>query len=138
MAAKEPTSDLFAGTGTGLQYVGSDPTYAYAYSGVIALASGDYTNLLDFVTGGASVINSNFEQSGNWDDLGNDYLEWNIYFNELQVFHLKENHGDTAISDAKACFIIPPLTRVRVEMRTAGGSATPNWVANMTGRVYKE
>ena len=118
--------------GLGLRYVGD---WAYSYSGVIALASGDYTNLLDFTTG-AGVINSNFEQSGNWDALGNDYLEWDIYFNEVQVFHLKENHGDTAISDAKACFIIPPSTQVRVEMRTAGGSATPNWIANMTGRVY--
>ena len=132
MAQEEPTNYQFAGTGTGLQYIGD---WAYSYSGLITLASGDYTDLLDFTTG-AGVINSNFEQSGNWDALAGDYLEWNIYFNESQVFHLKENHSDTAVGDAKACFIIPPLTRVRVEMRTAGGANTPNWVANMTGRVY--
>jgi len=92
--------------------------------------------MLDF-NNGSGTIAADFEQSGDWDGLGNDYLEWNIYLNEIQVFHLKENHSDVSIGDAKARFIIPPLTRVRVEMRTAGGSATPDWVANMTGRVYE-
>ena len=99
------------------------------------MTAGSYTDMLDFYSG-SGLITGNFEQSGDWDALANDYLEWNIYLNELQVFHLKENHSDVAIGDAKARFIIPPLTRVRVEMRTAGGSATPTWVANMTGRVY--
>ena len=126
----QPSASI-ASTGKGIRYIGKD--WAYAYSGVIELASGDYTDMLDFFSG-SGVIKADFEQSGNWDALGNDYLEWNIYLNELQVFNLKEN--DQQLHPANARFIIPPLTRVRVEMRTAGGSSTPNWVANMTGRVY--
>ena len=125
-----PSNASVASTGKGLRYIGD---YAYAYSGLLTTTGAAELTLLDFVSG-SGLINSGFQFSNDWEELGASYMEMQIIFNGEHVYFNVPRGNYQGNQDFRVELIIPPFTRVQVIVKPQAG--TPDAGATMTGRVY--
>jgi len=135
MAAKEPTSNLFAGPGFGLQSING---HAYAYSGAIPL-NNETKTALEFKTGNFMFF-SNTQLTGPTASLGaNENLGLIISLNGVRVLlqqpMANSSTGGIGLDYDSFALIIPPYTEVKVEVIT-NNTDNLDFYATMTGRVY--
>jgi len=121
-----PTASV-ASVGLGIRYVGD---FAYAYSGSSAPGSGP-TTFLEFTTG-AGLIVGKFELNADYAGIGGNNLQIEIYFNDLKLVQERDVGNDFVPGDTSYDVIIPPFTKVQVDLGAASGTAS----VNFTGRVY--
>ena len=118
-----------SGAGTGLNYIGVDPSHAYAFSGLIVSATD--TVLLDFTTATNSYIVATFTPIYAVD--AGDNAEWEIEINGEIVYVLYSTSATISSLTQDITILLPPASRIRVL-----GSVGNNRVlgAMLTGRVY--
>ena len=132
MAQEEPTSDLFAGTGQSIGYVGD---YAYAYSGPRAV-NDSTVGVLEFQTGsGILLMQTQFYCE---EELGDDYrLTMRLNDDELFTFQVSTTGLNIGTNGQGPFYhIIPPFTKVSLEAKNVTDDSTHNWSATVIGRVY--
>jgi hypothetical protein len=121
-----------AGTGTSITYIGD---HAYAYSGTIAVGSGN-TTMLDFTTAANTYIMAEVEFHGDISGVGNAETVFLIKMDGQDISKTEWNATvDHTLMDTPTRLLLPPATRVQVQMAQASGGDI-NFQATMTGRVY--
>ena len=136
MAQKEPTSDLFAGPGLGIRYIGD---YCYAYSGKYSATTNDQI-VLSF-TSGADFIRGILQFNGfNDDDTpGGNRSAGNCTINlndKMVVLMTVGNNALDAPFSERTELIIPPYTKVEAIIDADDNSAD-NWATvTFTGTVH--
>ena len=118
-----------AGIGSTLNYVGE---FCYAYSGVIAANSSNFTDYLKFSTGSESIV-ADLHVSGDWDSLGGNNIETQVSLNS-QAIILEDTSAELAPYVWPIRVIIPPFTDFKMEIKVQTG--TPDYSCIFTGRVY--
>jgi len=121
-----PTASV-ASVGPGFNYIGS---WAYAYSGSSSPGSGP-TTVLEFTTG-AGLIVGKFELNADFAGIGGNNLQIEIYLNDLKIVYERDVGNDFVPGDTAYDVVLPPFTKVQVDLGAASGSANVNFV----GRVY--
>ena len=118
-----------AGTGRGLNYIG---THAYAYSGEVAISASSSadTTMLNFTTGNEYIVGKlNFSNdSGTSADV---YID--IKIDSQVVFTARYSQAYQATNEQPLPILIPPYAKVEVIM---GSDASENMTAHYIGRVY--
>jgi len=122
-----PTSASIASVGPGIRSIGK---WAYAYSGSSAPGPGP-TTFLEFTTG-SGLIAGKFELNADFAGIGGNNLQIEIYFNDLKLVYERDVGNDFVPGDTAYDVIIPPFTKVQVDLGAASGTANVNFV----GRVY--
>ena len=131
MAQEEPTSDLFAGAGLGLQYVGKD--HCYAYSGLVGVDNNE-TTLLEFTTG-SGLITGNI-QCNLLTDTADDQ-SYKIYINDIAIMgYITLGAQQSTDSNNVMQILIPPFSKVKVTAINATDTSSNNNAASLVGRVY--
>ena len=120
-----------AGTGTSLNYIGRDPTHAYAYSGIVA-ATDTETTLLEFSIGSEYIVGQ--IQLDYFTDIDNDF-GYRIYFDDQQVMGFVYNASSNQTEQPRT-IIIPSYTKVKVTAQNLDASTARENLAIITGRVY--
>ena len=137
MAQEEPTSDLFAGTGLGIRYVGKD--HVYAYSGLY-LANTNIQEVLSFTSGSGIIVGDlQLNAAVDDDDPGQvNITSANIYFNGTSIAILRAGVAgdDTTPMSERQRVIIPPFTTVVVNVDNNGTEIDRYLSVILTGRVY--
>ena len=120
-----------AGTGTQLNYIGRDPTHAYAYSGVIAVPQAT-TTLLEFQVGAEYVrgILAIQNGSGSGDDISYEVLLNSEVIVTTRVETTDEN------DQFPLHLIFPPYSKVQVTAYNISSGAGRDHTAIFEGRVY--
>jgi len=137
MAPVQPAASVVA-TGLGIRYVGSDPTFAYAYSGQLDDFA-TYTTGLEFTTG-SGIIKGIFQ----FDALtqvsnitSGDLAVFKILLNDLALSITKLDAGpENQPPTVEVPIILPPLTKVEVQYQGNANSADYPTFLRFTGRVY--
>ncbi len=134
MPPVQPSASV-AATGLGIRYIGTDPTFAYAYSGAVNTANENVeVTSLDFTTGGGYVVAS--FQFHNNQTTGDD-IHFTLYLNSLVVFGITMQYsGNDKVENPATAIIIPPLTHVKATVANATQNAARQTLITMTGRVY--
>jgi len=124
-----------AATGLGIRYIGTDPTFAYAYSGAVNTANENVeVTSLEFTTGSGFVLTS--FQFHNNQTTGDD-IHFTLYLNSLVVFGITMQYSGTdKIENPPTAILIPPFTEVKVTVANATQDAARETLTTMTGRVY--
>jgi len=135
--AQEPTSDLFAGAGLGLQYVGKD--HCYAFSGAFE-AKESVQTMIQFTSGTNYVVATLTMTApvqmgaGVAGGMVRGYqLDFNSQTVGLYKVDSQEEDMPTAI---EAQILIPPFTAVVLTCRDDSAANDYLGTANITGRVY--
>jgi len=133
MPPVQPSASV-AATGLGIRYVGTDPMFVYAFSG-LSNGTGAFVDVLDF-TSGVGVINAQYQLTADWDGIGSDQLFIDLYFNEVQLSRERANinSGEGPHLNRPYYVIIPPLTRFRLAIKT--DSTASRTGIFFSGRVY--
>lgn len=131
LAGELPPDASTASTGLGLRYIGTEPMFAYAYSGDVDVNLAQ--TVLDFHSG-SGFVNGRIYFSGNWADAGPNFVLFTLDFNGLTVIRIAERRDLGQGSDQPYTIIIPPHTHVEAKYSGAGVSALFTTV--ITGRVY--
>ena len=120
-----------AGTGTQLNYIGRDPTHAYAYSGVVAVPQAT-TTLLEFQVGAEYVkgILAIQNGSGSGDDISYEVLLDSQVIVTCRVETTDENDL------FPLHLIFPPYSKVQVTAYNISSGTGRDHTAIFEGRVY--
>ncbi len=133
MAPIQPSASV-AATGLGVRYIGTDPTFAYAYSGVVNLDS-TATSYLSFRSGSGLIVGQ-VQIFTDWEGLVDNPITIQIFLNEIGViFERRASAGGNNYTGDEITYnlIIPPLTLVEVKLHSADAEEAS---AILTGRVY--
>ena len=133
LAESLPPDASTASTGLGIRYIGTDPMFAYAYSGDVDVQNAQ--TVLDFITG-TGLINGKLYFSGNWADAVGNFVLFTLDFNGQTVIRIAERRDLGQGSDQPFSIIIPPFTHV--EAIYSGVGASTLFTTVITGRVYGE
>ena len=108
-------------TGFGLRYVGTDPMFAYGYNYRIDATGGSDFTFLEFTSGSGIIDGFINAMQG---DVDTDWWRIDISFNDvLTIRHLNRNGNSNYTEDMNPIpIIIPPFTKVKVELRPASDS----------------
>jgi len=117
----------FLGTQKGLIIVGS---HCMAYSGTSNPETGP-TTYLEFTTGKEYIVGE-FEMNADFAGAGGNYINVNIYFNDIRIIHEQDVANNYLAGDNQYRVLIPPLTTVKAAL---GGASVPMNI-NFVGRVY--
>jgi len=133
MAPVQPSASVVA-TGTGIRYIGTDPTYCYSYSGKVSSAGPPTTILGPFTTGSGFIrAEVHFSYTAAGGGLTGDDYEWIIYLNDIIIQSLvttsQADHRPRPI-------IIPPFTKVEIKSDNKSQDVAHDCYAVLTGRVY--
>lgn len=122
-------------TGKDLQYT-QDNKHCFAYSGLVAMDN-TQTLMLTGTTGSATIF-AEFQ----YHNLQQVSLAWafRIQLNDIEVASSfwttgHDFNGGGASNTVK--LILPPHTKFQVHGKNAESTASKNWAATMTGRVYE-
>jgi len=134
-----PTASV-ASVGPGLRYIGTDPMYAYAFSGSYEAQNAEQT-VFTFQSGGGFIYGqielfaaANFNSPG-----AGTQTTCQIEFNGLVINVLKnatEGGAHGSLGDAKCKVVLPPYTNVVVKVDSNQDDATELCHVIFTGRVY--
>tara|TARA_Y100001972_G_C7414058_1_gene214366 strand:+ start:41 stop:457 length:417 start_codon:yes stop_codon:yes gene_type:complete len=120
-----------AGTGTALNYIGN---HVYGYSGLVQ-TQGDntYKTAMEFTTGGSYAVGQVqlCPASGNNDDL--------VFKISMDGQAIGEFYTDTPPSELNPSalpILIPPQTKVLIEIKNAQGSTARDTYILIIGEVY--
>ena len=130
MAPVQPSASI-AATGLGIRYIGKDPQYAYAYSGVKASAATPAV-FLDFTTGSGTWVADMQCFNHAINGAGNN-LQYQVFLNDLMV--IAQTNFDQNNPYNRLRLVVPPFTRFTVKVDNLSGSADDASVS-VTGRVY--
>lgn len=134
MAAAEPTKNQFAGTGLGINYIGTGKNqHAYAYSGVIDL-TGSAVNYLDFTTAGASYIVGKIKISADWSGLSSTELYIQFFMNGDHILFERDTGNNYVPGNLEWPIFLPPNARFQVQLNAG---ATQEADVIFVGRVYE-
>lgn len=126
------------GTGKGLNYVGDDPTYAFAYSGIFAVGSAGQdtpSTLLDFTTGNSFMTARLHVVRGYpTGSVAHDYL-WILKINGESVFEYYDS-TEAGYELPGTNIIIPGNSRIQVTAQNSTAATNNNVGVIITGRVY--
>jgi len=114
-------------TGLGIRYIGE---HCLAYSGTFNPTT-SATTFLNF-TSGAGYIVGQLEVNADWAGTGGNNVVVEVYFNDIRIIFEQDVANDFVPGDATYKLIIPPNTKVQIDL--TGSTAKAN--ANFTGRVY--
>jgi len=122
-----------AGTGKGLNFVGEDPQFAYAFSGFITSPASTATfTLLEFSTGaGFIVAKADFF----YPIYTGDNFQYRILVNDEDVTGHEVIHGSDANLLNPIDLIIAAYSRVKFTAKSTVGNAVVQ-AATFQGRVY--
>ena len=129
-----PANATIASTGLGFRYIGN---WMYCYSGAYA-ASTSPTTVVD-ATSGSGFIVAEYQFSGYVDDdnAGERAAGLSVLaFNGIKIFVLsagQQNVGDFMV---RSQILIPPNTRVEVNIEADANQADMYGSVAITGRVY--
>lgn len=122
-----------AGTGKGLNYVGDDPQFAFAFSGFITSpASTDTFTLLEFSTGAGFII---AKADFFYPTYTGDNFQYRILVNDENVVGHEVIHGADANLINPIDLVIAPYSRVKFTAKSTVGNAVVQ-AATFQGRVY--
>ena len=124
-----------AGTGTSLNYIGN---HAYAYSGAIQANTSSVTHL-EFTTGNSYIHGTlYFTACAKLSDIsGGAPSGCQVSFDDQVVSVLKaESQTENSPTDNTMSIIIPPYTRVKVEVQTTTTASGFLTSVTIVGRVY--
>tara|TARA_Y100000310_G_C19994630_1_gene495674 strand:- start:72 stop:482 length:411 start_codon:yes stop_codon:yes gene_type:complete len=126
------SADNPVSTGLSLHYFGK---HASAYNYAASQAAGTWS-ALDFKTGNEYIIG--YFTAGQDNKVGSEH-EFRILINGVTAFESKNDNGTQVTAyapfTAPLYFLIPPHTRLQVEIDTNG---TTNLAVTFAGRVYGE
>ena len=126
-----PVSASIASTGLGIRYIGTgNRQYAYCLSGVKDPSTGP-TTYLEFTSGSGFIVGK-FEFNASFYAATGNVLGVNIYYNGVQTVEEKDVANNYLAGDCYFDVLIPPFTKVRVDLF---GSDAPTNI-NFIGRVY--
>jgi len=132
MAAKEPTSDLFAGTGLGIRYIGN---HIYGYSGKVGCGNTE-TDLLNAGTGNYYSKVTVLFAYGTDTIIGDDYI-LRIRLNGAIIWQTTLNHVEAQYGHLnKIDVVIPPYTELRCTAVNATDVSVNDMIAVIAGRAY--
>jgi len=132
MASVQPNASVVA-TGLGIRYIGSDPMFAYGYSGHVGIDTTE-ESLLEFTSQSGFIV-------------AKIQFNYAVYSTADYAFLVKLNgstiqsyavtaSGNYTESDVPLHVIIPPNTFVQCRAQRLDGSGDVNQVVTLTGRVY--
>jgi len=126
-----PTSASTASVGKGIRYIGTgNRQYAYAYSGVSNPGTGP-TTYLEFTSGSGFIVGK-FEFNANFAAAGGNDLTVQIYLNDIKIVDESDIANNYLAGDCYFDILIPPFTKVKVDISGAVAPANINFI----GRVY--
>ena len=131
MAESLPPDASTASTGLGLRYLGTEPKFAYAFSGDIndAASGSAATTMLEFITGSGIIVGQiGFTEEG----VANDNVFFKVIINGATVINVAY---DTAPTYTNVIYpiLLPPFSHVVIKW---GCSSNETGTAWLTGRVY--
>ena len=132
-----PVSASIASTGLGIRYIGD---YAYAYSGTFQAATSAAT-MLSFTTGSGFIVGEfTFNaQTRIAAAVSGGTSAFEVQFNDLVVSLAKvDSAAHDMPTQAFQKVIIPPFTKVQVQMISTEDTANELITVTFTGRVYGE
>ena len=124
-----------SGTGKGINYVRTkEATFAFAYSGEIG-ASQTAQTALQFETGTETIVGHlNFTQQCEFANQASGSYAAQISINS-EVIALKLLEG-TDFYDPELDIIIPPFSKVEIEVKSGENTSAEKITVVLTGRVY--
>jgi len=133
LAGELPPDASTASTGLGVRYVGTDPMFAYAYSGMVSTDENE-TSLLDFITG-SGVIVGEFQPVYATEASNNQHYLFRVYFNNLTIYRtIVKDGAQDAILEIR--ITIPPFTHVKSTAENVSDTTSLDMASLITGRVY--
>ena len=129
-----PPSASIASAGPGLRYIGE---YCYAYSGAYA-SSSTAADHIDFISGEGLILGRLYVNGAIDSGSGSgEITTFTVKVNEITIAMMKtetiqEDNPGTVYQD----LLIPPFTRVQVEVDSAEGDPARKTTVTFTGRVY--
>ena len=131
-----PVSASVASVGKGIRYIGTNPMYAYAYSGVVVAPDGDEKELLGFTTG-SGVIVADYVFFYATDSPYN--AMYKVKFNNQIIAQYIVGDADSYTNPAGSLpLIIPPRTLCSFTVDQITSTASFSQAVSLTGRVYGE
>jgi len=127
LAEELPPDASTASTGLRVNYL---KNWVYAYSGTFN-PTASATTYLNF-TSGSGIIVGDLEINADWAGTGGNNITIEVYFNAIRIIFERDVANDFVPGDATYKLIIPPFTKVQIDL--TGSTAPAN--ANFTGRVY--
>jgi len=135
LAGELPPDASTASTGLGLRYVGTEPMFAYAYSGEITMSSSGSadTQMLLFETG-SGLFAAKFQLGSSDATTSNAFVT--VKFNDIIILNniWAGSSASYQVVDMPYYLIIPPFTKVEVEVGSGGSGVKMTGL--ITGRVY--
>jgi len=116
--------------GPDLQYT-QDNKHCFAYSGTFNPTTSP-SRFLDFLSGAGYIVGQ-LEVNADWAGTGGNNVVVEVYFNDIRIIFEQDVANDFVPGDATYKLIIPPHTKVQIDL--TGSTAKAN--ANFTGRVYE-
>lgn len=135
MAAKEPTSDLFAGPGLGLQYI---QDRVFAYSGTF-LGSTTTATVIDTHSGSGTIVGEfqlNACVATGAPNVGL-ITGADIIFNGTLIARIKaDGQAENTPASQTQAVVIPPYTSIQVDVDSDDNQAARVGTVTFVGRVY--
>jgi len=134
MAPVQPGASV-AATGLGIRYIGTDPMFAYAYSGEVINGDGETDTMLEFAVANNSFIVAQF-QIGFAGPRSNDDTRIEILLNEILVASnvYNNNYGDIVRHDFD--LLLSGSSNVKCQAVKLTGTDNVPLFLWMSGRVY--
>ena len=124
----------FTGPAQALEIVGN---FAYAYSGAVTL-NNETKTALEFISGNF-MCRSRIQHTGRFAIYGGSKrVETRIYLNDSEIIRMQimTSAGFSGLDNDPFYVIIPPYTKVKVEVATDDTQGLENYIT-LTGRIYR-
>ena len=123
-----------AGTGTNLNYIGQ---HAYAYSGTVSLPANSLTTMLKFNTGNNSYIVGTFQLEGDFTQVGNDSVRYQLLIDSQVIFDTDYSPAnDAQYADAPTPILLPSNSQIEIKATHSQGGVDIDFQAMVVGRAY--
>ena len=130
-----------AGVGFSLNYVGDEPGYAYAYSGAFDNSTSD-VKCMDFTTGahfivGQFTFNGPARQPASGSPSPGSTVAFSLKLDEqnIGVYKVNTTENDQPNQNFQE-ILIPPFSRIRINLRSLEDGGGELSTVLFTGRVY--
>tara|TARA_Y100001951_G_C11032991_1_gene126017 strand:+ start:18 stop:428 length:411 start_codon:yes stop_codon:yes gene_type:complete len=124
-----------AGVGTNLNYIGK---HAYAYSGTISLPANSLTTMLKFSTGNNSYVVGTFQLEGDFRQLGNDGVRYQMLLDGQVIFDTDYSlANDAQYADTPTPVLLPSNSIIEILGTHNQGGSNIDFQAMIVGEVYQ-
>ena len=123
-----------AGVSSNLNYIGK---HAYAYSGSITLPANSLTTMLNFSTANDSYVVGTFQLEGDFKQLGNDGINYQMLIDDQIVFDTDYSpSNDAQYADSPTNILLPPNSKIEIKATHSQGGVNIDFQAMIVGEVH--